>query len=398
MNKILVIGYSSRHIVNSAKNAGYSVYAIDAFCDFDLDQYATEARQLNVHSDKGQPDNIEACDIYDLINSFNVDFDFIVLGSGFEMLDQACFSVPVLNNSYNLMKTISDKKKLAKKLNLLGFPHPEIIQLNRIESVDFPLMLKPAIGGGGFLNRKINDLDEFYQFKYEAEKAGLNMGDMIVQKFVDGTPASVSLISSDEGSCVISTNEQLIGTPWLTRLPYAYCGNITPINSLYNELMCSMACDISLELGLVGSNGIDFIITDNGPVVTEINGRFQGSLDTVETSTGINLFDAHVKSFNSQLPSINPNPGIYSGRAILYSNDNFVVNQSIFERIKYENTKDIPCRGAIIGANEPITSIFSVGNSRENVLNDLKKGAERIASFLNNPFSKKIGQGQVVGD
>ncbi len=397
MNKVLVIGYSSRHIVNSAKNAGYNVYAIDAFCDFDLDHYATETRQLSAHSDKGQPD-IESCNICDLINSFNVDFDFIVLGSGFEMLDHASFSVPVLNNSYNLMKTIADKDKLAKKLNLLGFPHPEIISLDRIESADFPLMVKPVIGGGGFLNRKINDLDEFFKFKYESEVAGLDMSDMIIQKFVDGISASVSLISSDEGSCVVSTNEQLIGTPWLTKLPYAYCGNITPCNSPYNELMCSMAHDIALELGLAGSNGIDFIVTDNGPVVTEINGRFQGSLDTVEMSTGINLFDAHVKSFNSQLPSINPNLDIFSGRAILYSNNNFVVNKSMFERIKAENTKDIPCRGAMIDANEPITSIFSVGNTKEHVLSDLKKSAERIFSFLNNPFSKKLGQEQIVGD
>jgi len=44
------------------------------------------------------------------------------------------------------------------------------------------------------------------------------------------------------------------------------------------------------------------MLTDKGVQVIEVNPRFQGSIDTIELSTGLSIFDAHIKSFDGELP------------------------------------------------------------------------------------------------
>ncbi len=61
--------------------------------------------------------------------------------------------------------------------------------------------------------------------------------------------------------------------------------------------MEKLAEELVLDFKLLGSNGVDFLVTETGPIVLEINPRFQGSLDTVEKAMNINLFEAHVRCF-----------------------------------------------------------------------------------------------------
>jgi hypothetical protein len=44
--KVLVAGFATRHVVQSAFGAGYEVYAVDHFCDQDLPFYARESMPL----------------------------------------------------------------------------------------------------------------------------------------------------------------------------------------------------------------------------------------------------------------------------------------------------------------------------------------------------------------
>jgi len=64
--------------------------------------------------------------------------------------------------------------------------------------------------------------------------------------------------------------------------------------------MEALAEELVLEFKLLGSNGVDFLASKKGPVVLEINPRFQGSLDTVEKAMNINLFEAHAGCFRGE--------------------------------------------------------------------------------------------------
>ncbi|RQD89291.1 ATP-grasp domain-containing protein [Methanosalsum natronophilum] len=380
MKNVLIIGFSSRNIVKSANNAGYNVYSIDSFCDFDCKYYSQSTRIIDLG------DKTKSCifqEIHELTKSFNVEFDFAILGAGFEHIDFSEFSVPVLNNKYDVLEKVSNKLNLSKELSKLNIPHPKIYCPYDIEECVFPLIAKPILGGGGTFNQKLEDLEDYYKFKDYLEVSCGKLTDFILQDFVEGVPASVSLISAGSKSVPLSINEQLIGIEWLGSYAYTYCGNITPLKNFYSKQMEKIAANISNELNLFGSNGVDFILTKNGPIVIEVNARFQGSLDTVELATNLNLFNAHVNSFRSILPSVNPLNSSYAGKAVAYAVKDFVVTDSIFETILGENSSDIPNKGDFICTGDPITSIIKAGFSRHEVLQSLWTSSKTIYNSIN---------------
>ncbi len=360
--KVLIIGNSTRSMVCSARKAGYTVYALDNFCDLDMRECADRSQFLG-----NMPDNR----IPEMVSSYG-DFDAVVLGPGFERLN---FN-NALNNSLSVMEETNDKLKTADKLSSMDIPHPHTESLNKAKGEKFPLMIKPRSGSGGMRNFKIKNEDELADFK-----AREGAGDFIAQEFVDGIPCSASLISTGNEAVVVALNEQLIGIPWLTGLPFAYCGNITPFRTEFSHDMIKYARDIAVEFGLVGSNGVDFILTEKGVMVIEVNPRFQGSIDTVELSRGINIFDAHVKSFSGKLPG----PGEYScfaGKAILYANKKFVVNERLSEELircmHMNRAADIPGAGWVVRPDEPVTTLIGTGKTRRSVLEKLAKYAHNI--------------------
>jgi predicted ATP-grasp superfamily ATP-dependent carboligase len=198
---------------------------------------------------------------------------------------------------------------------------------------------------------------------------------MIIQDWMAGTPASVSVIGNGHESRAVAENEQLIGASWSGADEFRYSGNITPLYPPNSEI-AEMAEEIVSELGLVGSNGIDFILTKRGPIVVEVNPRFQGSLDTVELSTGINVFQAHLKSFEGILPERQRSQRM-AGRAIIYAEKNLTILEDLSrERITNRNCigngnwiTDIPNPGSKIRKGDPITSVLVTGKSREEVKN-----------------------------
>ena len=388
MQDILVIGYSTRNIVCSGTRAGYNVYSIDAFSDSDLVECAVESRVF----DPDETVDVKCISrerITELIDSFDIDFDAIILGSGFEMMDMPHLTIPILNNPFQVMQEVSDKEKFAKKLASMGVPHPLTYCVTDIDSVSYPVMVKPKCAGGGIFNRVAENVGELNSYFDNISNMGVDVGisvdDMLIQEFVSGVPVSVSVISTKQTAVAISINEQMIGVPWLTGLPFAYCGNITPYETPYAEKLCEIAEELILKLGLVGSNGVDFMLTDNGPVVIEVNARFQGSMDSVELATGINLFDAHVRAFAGDiLPKLQTRPVTkqFAVRAVVYAEDRVLINEVAMNCFRGESVADIPNVGYVADLNEPVTSVLCVGKTREDVMDDVKKSVYNIRDVI----------------
>lgn len=360
--KFLVIGNSTRSIVCSAKRAGYIVYSLDNFCDVDMQNCADSSFLLKNASEEK---------IYELARTFG-EVDGVILGPGFEKLK---FN-SILGNMADIAAKVNDKLNLAKKLKSLGIPHPETEPLAKASGLRFPLMIKPRSGSGGMMNAIVRDEDELLAVQSKSVSC-----EFIAQEFVEGIPCSASLIGTGDDARVIALNEQLIGIPLLTGLPFAYCGNVTPFVTDWKIEMIEYSREISLEFGLIGSNGVDFIQTENGIVVIEVNPRFQGSLDTIEHSCGINMFDSHVRSFSGELPKSHKFRR-FAAKNILYSDKRTVVNERLYERLikcmKMERAADIPEKGKIVKENEPLTTLLETGSTREKALEKVEISAQHI--------------------
>lgn len=351
---ILIVGISVRNIACSAVRAGHFVIAADSYCDMDLERCASKTVLLSPE--------IPEKSIQEYVERFSP--DAVVLGPGLE--EANIKGVRVLNNSSEKIARVSDKLWLARWLEDRGFPF--IPTQASAEGVSFPAIIKPRKGAGGVGCMLVRSEGELR----------LEEG-MIVQKWIDGLPASVSVIGNGREAKAIAVNEQIIGADWTGAKGFRYSGNITPLE-LPSQKIAKIAEEIISELKLVGSNGVDFLLTENGPVVVEVNPRFQGSLDTVELSTGMNVFQVHLESFAGRLPEPPEpqKPRRTAGRAIIYAEDDLKIE----EDLSTECVTDIPRPGSIIKKDDPVASILAVGNSREDVLRRLTERAAWLRGKL----------------
>ena len=378
--KVLVIGVNTRHIACSASRAGYTVYTLGRFNDVDL-KACSERSVIHDMPDDHDPDLQE---LAPLIRTL-LPVDLIVLGPGFEHLggwvEEITGNVPVLNNPPNIFTSISDKAWLADKLKLLNLPHPFTVSLDSLKTPGdwtggYPAIIKPRSGAGGMENKLVSNLEDLTM-----TMAVLECGQYLLQEYIKGTVASVALISTKKQAAAIAVNEQLAGIDTLTGMPFAYCGNITPYISEHNDWMRETSINLAKELELIGSNGVDFIITDKGPVVLEVNPRFQGSIDTVEQSTGLNIFRLHHESFQGKLP-VYGDSHCFSIKTIFFAPQRLVVEKRGYDYLVQchnEGTAaDIPSEGTVCEKDDPVVSFLSDGNSRMEVV----RQAEQLVSGL----------------
>lgn len=353
--KILVAGINIRHIAASASRAGHEVIAADCYCDRDLSIWAKKTILLP----RQRP---EKC-LVRLVQEHLP--DAVVLGPG---LEQARIKgAPVLNNPPEKTSQVSDKLWLASWLEREGYPF--IRTQASPEGLPYPVLVKPRWGAGGVGCRAVRSTDDL---KWQ--------DGLIAQELISGQPASVSVIGNGSGARAIAVNEQLIGLSWAGAGGYRYSGNITPLESPQRQLedMAAMAESIIAGLGLVGSNGVDFLLGEMGPVPVEVNSRFQGSLDSVEMAYAVNVFQAHLHSFSGLLPDPPGPPLCTAGRIILYAPSPLGIDADLLCRW----TADVPVMGSRIEPDDPVLSIISRGAGREAVLSCLKSRAAKLGRLL----------------
>ena len=379
--RVLVIGVNTRHIACSASRAGYTVYTLGRFNDVDL-KACSDRSVIHDMPDDHDPDLPELAPLIWTL----LPVDLIVLGPGFEHLGNwmgeiTQGNVPVLNNPTHIFAKISDKAWLAEKLKILNLPHPFTVPLDCLDTPEdwtggYPAIIKPRSGAGGMENRLVNNLEDLTM-----TMAVLECGQYLLQEYIKGTVASVSLISTGEKAVAIAVNEQLAGIDTLIGMPFAYCGNITPHISEHNDWMRETSINLAVELELIGSNGVDFIITDKGPVVLEVNPRFQGSIDTVERSTGHNIFRLHHESFLGKLP-VCGDSHCFSIKTIFFAPQRLVVEKRGYDYLvqchNAGTAADVPSEGTVCEKDDPVVSFLSDGNSRMEVV----RQAEQLVSGL----------------
>jgi predicted ATP-grasp superfamily ATP-dependent carboligase len=369
--KLLALGYSVRHIVCSGCRAGYEMYAADAFGDVDTKRSASNyfpLEPLLLHADTPH------------IREAIKEVDGILIGSGFERADFSFFNAEerrkIWGNAPEKTKEVSNKMWLSSRLDELGIPCPftctgrELVEA-KAKHLHYPVVAKPAYGGGGTANF-------FCSTEKELTRWAEQQPELLFQEYIAGKHVSVSTLSTKKEAISVSVNEQLIGSDSLCAPgPFVYCGNITPFVTKFSARLCELAERLVNELGLVGSNGIDFVVADDGPFVIEVNPRFQGSLDTVERSTGLNLVDAHVKAVRDDLLVERGEAKRYAAKTIIYAKQDGMVVDTFGRGIV-----DLPEKGRIITCGEPIATGIGIGNSRAEAFADAMHNVERIKASV----------------
>ncbi len=397
LRNVLVIGMDVVSLASSARKAGYQVYAVDYFGDQDLKRLCRKTRSIinqrtgetcgQLNTDFNPKALIQLTK--DLLRENEI--EAALLSSGLEdspeVLHELNDLVPIRGNPPDVIKQVRNKTEFFRELERLGIPHPETAVAENFEeakeeskSIGFPVLVKPF---GGFGGAGIREAENVQELKRAFREASFFDDSVLIQEDISGTPASVSLISSTRKAVVLTLNEQLLGMREVgQREPFGYCGNVVPLSATaaITDASKNVAEKVILHFGLVGSNGVDLVISEEGvPYVIEVNPRFQGTIECIERVVGTNIVTAHVEACaQERLPKIVREPLIFCVRLIL-----FAPKRSIIPNLStVKGIRDIPSPGVIIEKGEPVCSIVVEGTNRDSPLRKAKKLTKSILKLL----------------
>jgi predicted ATP-grasp superfamily ATP-dependent carboligase len=352
---VLIAGFATRHVAQSAWKAGYTVYAVDHFCDQDLSWY-TEDRLKFEELDE-LPDRI-----MEMAGRHRP--DFFIPTSGAETLGPP---VPLAGTDTGTAAGLLDKLEVQRFFEGEGIPVPPLAAEG-----DFPYVVKPRSGAGGWRNAVIRSQDDLQRWLRESGGA-----EPLRQKQVHGLPASVSCLGDGEHAVALAVNEQLLRGG--DSAPFGFTGSITPLGHPLAERMKALGVRSVAASGCRGSAGVDFVLGEDA-IAIEVNPRFQATVDTVEAATGLSLFSLHMDACRGLLPETVPPPGRCVARRILFADRDLTVREDL-SRFAPRVT-DIPWPGTSFEEGGAVVSVLGTGTGREGAMQDLVNTLNKLERYM----------------
>jgi uncharacterized protein len=330
MSTLLLAGVSVRAFAESAAAAGFDVAAVDAFGDLDLRQVARFSALPGAYSAK-----VAA------LRAREISAGTCAYTSNFENYPRAIATLAqgrtLLGNSAEVIRRVRDPFALSRLFSsapAVRISAPCIGQW----------LLKPRRSGGGHAIREW--------------RAGMRIPRThVLQERVPGTPGSIIFAADGRSVCPLGFTRQLIAPD------FKYVGNILvpPIDEA-----TTIAETVTREFGLVGVNGIDFIVSDGRPIPIEINPRYTAAMELAERLYGISIARVHADACAGRLPELSsfaPEPrSVTIGKAIVYARTDTIVGDTTSWLLD-SSVRDIPMPGSHIAAGRPICTVFAEARS-----------------------------------
>ena len=219
---------------------------------------------------------------------------------------------PILGSSASAARVAGNKAECYRLFGNAALPTPKTIIANidcaAEEAAQFscPFVIKPIDGIGSEGVCLVNTIAELPAALSIVRKVTVH-DQILLQAFVEGIHASVSVLMAHEQILPLSLNRQLIkeGTP------FQYLGSqvplLHPLRMQAQELACSA---VRLIPGLKGYLGVDLVLTGGGAYVIEINPRLTTSYVALRQAAEINLAQAiWVACMENRLPDSIPLAG-----------------------------------------------------------------------------------------
>jgi predicted ATP-grasp superfamily ATP-dependent carboligase len=221
--------------------------------------------------------------------------------------------IALLGSGAAAIRVASDKARLARILERQDVPYPKTRSL-RFKSADrswksklktivdalgYPMVTKPRRGAGCesvWLVRNARELQKAVQ----AFRAANGAERMVIQEYVSGLAASVSLLADGRRAVAVAVNAQCVRAG----RPFGYQGGSTPLDhplARHAASVAERAC--GAVPGLRGYVGVDVMLSDAGAVVIEINPRLTTAYLGVRQAVRENLAELALHACEGTLPA-----------------------------------------------------------------------------------------------
>jgi tyramine---L-glutamate ligase len=229
----------------------------------------------------------------------------------------------LLGSGADVIRRASDKSRLPDALQAMGIRHPATRTIRRCTNpaiiaheLGSPIVVKPSRGAGSqgvTVVRSPRDLRGALALANRVNRSG----SAVLQEYVRGTAASVSLLGDGRDAVALTLNAQIIGAS------LSYRGGQTPLHHPLAARAIATALDACRGIsGLRGFVGVDLILTRSDVVVIEVNPRLTTAYLGIRAAVDQNVAALALAACTGELP---PPPRVK--RAIRFTATGRIVTQ-----------------------------------------------------------------------
>jgi uncharacterized protein len=366
--RLLVAGITTRPIAWSAVGAGWTVTAVDAFGDLDLQACA---RVIALRREDGGFDPSAAAAAAGRISA-----DAVAYTSNFENHPSAVTALAagrrLLGNPAAVLERVRDPIGLMLALRRHGFETPETRARAPRVSGGTPRrwLLKPRRSGGGHGTSTWRPGRPVGRHQY-------------LQQRIAGTPGSIVFLADGRSALALALSRQIVGQRAFGASGFRYCGSLMGGGLFDAEAALlgrasAIADAVTRDFGLVGLNGIDFIARAGSPWPIEVNPRHSASMELLERRTGTSLFALHADACAGRLPEAPPRPARrVLGKAVVFARREVTLKDTR-GWLSDPAIADVPHPGERIPRGRPICTVFASGSNAGACLRALESRAAAI--------------------
>ncbi len=367
--RVLIAGVSTRALASSAAHAGYRVTALDAFADLDL---RAVAEVFPLRAEQGHRFSPRAA----AGAAQHLPGDMVAYTSNFENYPPAVARLAqgrrLLGNPPEVLLRVRDPIALMRLLRHRQFAVPTTRATPPAgQQTAGAWLLKPRRSGGGHGTSTWRPGQRVPRSHY-------------LQQRIGGTTGSVIFAADGRRSVPLGLSRQLVGDSHFGASGFRYCGSLLgPPAALFPgqtgvfEIATELASAVVAEFGLVGLNGIDFIARSGVAYPIEVNPRYSASMELLERSLGLSIFNVHVGACQGDLP---PEPSRLSrveGKAIVYAKRDVTMGDTR-RWLRRASLADIPHPGEKVRRGHPICTVFASGHDTATCYRLLLRRASRV--------------------
>ena len=286
LSRPLIVAVSGRALAQSAARGGYRPVVLDLFADRDTRAAAVACRRVS------QPGALRF-DPAAVLRSARAlaPGSGLVYGSGFEgragLLQRLGRGRSVYGNAPATVALVRDPARFFPLLRRLGIPYPVVSLLPPLRPSGW--LIKGAGSAGGTRVQPAGSRPASASDYY--------------QRLVPGDSRSVTFLADGRRALVLGFNQQW--TASRPGRPYLYggaVGGLRPAASLRRDVVDALD-ELVRRTGLVGLNGLDFLVQDGQWLVLELNPRPTATFELYDPDYPRGLFHAHLRACGGELPA-----------------------------------------------------------------------------------------------
>lgn len=302
----LVAAVTGRALAASAARGGHDVVVIDCFADRDLRALVRSCRP--VVAKRGLRFDARALLAAAAELAPPGRCAGLVYGSGFEarvaLLARLAAGRRLYGNEPDVVRAVKDPRRFIPLLDRLRIRHPATRRTAPPAPTGW-LVKQPGGAGGAHVRR--------------AGSGPVRAG-AYYQRFAQGRSLSALFLADGRHASVIGFNEQW-AVPARRRRSFLYGGAVGGI-----ALPAAVQSDLRAKLdalvvatGLVGLNGLDFLLQGERWLALEVNPRPPATVELYDPDYPRGLFEWHLRACRGELPDRSARPRAARAHAVVYA-------------------------------------------------------------------------------